>query len=152
MSSAHHENSEPFSPSRLLVVSVLAWHCEQWEPEASCGVQTGGTDTSSLLKRAFSTMSTLGHPRTSSRNYLSVRERISQSSGDSVLEADTKMPSSRAEQTPSQGHPSLALHRVKPSSCPAMGRILLINPKSRFLHEGSHGNQAAEIKYLKIWK
>lgn len=45
-----------------------------------------------------------------------------------------------------------ALHRGKSSSCPAMGRILLSNPKSRFLHEGSHGNWAAKIKYLKIWK
>lgn len=33
-----------------------------------------------------------------------------------------------------------------------MGRIFLINPKSRFLREGSHGNRTAKMKYLKIWK
>lgn len=33
-----------------------------------------------------------------------------------------------------------------------MGRTLPIDPKSSFLHAGSHGNQAAKIKYLKIWK
>lgn len=59
-------------------------------------------------------MSTLVQPRTSSKNYLSVRERISQSLGDSVLEADTKVPFSGAERTPLQGM-VLALHGGSPA-------------------------------------
>lgn len=57
---------------------------------------------------------------------------------------------SRPEPTPLER----CWHRTggKPISCPSMGRLLLINPKSRFLLEGSHGNWAAKIKYLSIWK
>lgn len=66
-------------------------------------------------------MSTLGQLRTSSRNYLSARERISQSFGGRVLEADTKIPSGRAEQTPSKGT-VLALHGEEAQLLPSHGK------------------------------
>lgn len=62
---------------------------------------------------------------TSSRNYLSVREEISQDFSDSVLGADTKIPLgwSGAELTPlTRGGAVLAPHRGKIRLLPSRGK------------------------------